>query len=310
MNPSHPSVKPSFGGHEKFAFRYGWLKKGVDAALQDPTIFSHDMGLVTLGVGKNMVRSIRHWCLATNLLTESETVGRIKQLVPTSLAERFLLDKGWDPYLEDIGSYWLVHWELSSNVTRALIWHYLFAQYYKPEFTKQQFVAFCGRQLESANIQTTPQMVEREVDCCLRTYVVTTRSAQGAFSEDSLDCPLAELELLRFAPGENIYSFNIGPKPTLPVQVFGYALLMFLLPFAHNRRAVAVDDCLYYPGSPGQVFKLDENSLVEYLEALETLTGGKLRLQESAGLRQIYLDDGLINTAQEDGYSLLDNYYE
>ena len=79
MNPSHSSVKPSFGGHEKFAFRYGWLKKGVDAALQDPTVFSHDMGLVTLGVGKDMVRSIRHWCLATNLLTESESVGRIKQ---------------------------------------------------------------------------------------------------------------------------------------------------------------------------------------------------------------------------------------
>src|SRR5690606_12098349 len=184
-----------FGGHEKFAFRYGWLKKGVDAVLTNPSIFSQDLALVKLGVGKNMVRSIRHWCLATNLLAEKPGAGRKQQLEPSPLANRFLLSEGWDPYLEDIGSYWLIHWELTSNTTRALIWHLLFAQYYKPEFTKQQFAAFCARQLESANVQITTRMIEREVDCCLRTYVMATRSKKGSFSEDSLDCPLAELEL-------------------------------------------------------------------------------------------------------------------
>jgi hypothetical protein len=171
-------------------------------------------------------------------------------------------------------------------------------------------LGFCARQLESANIQITPQMVEREVDCCLRTYVATTRTQKGTFSEDSLDCPLAELELLRFIPGDNIYSFNTGPKPTLPVHVFGYTLFLFLQSFANTRRSVAVDDCLYYPGSPGQVFRLNENSLVTYLEELEKLTKGKLRLQESAGLRQIYLGESLAESAVKDGYSLLDRYYE
>lgn len=102
---------------------------------------------------------------------------------------------------------------------------------------------------------------------------------------------------------------NIGPKPTLSAHVFGYALLQFLLPHASTRRAIAVDDCLYFPGSPGQVFKLDENSLVGYLEELEVLTAGRIRLQESAGLRQIYLDDSVIETATAEGYRLLDIYY-
>lgn len=310
MNMQQLTVKPTFGGHEKFPFRYGWLKKGVDATIEDDTIFSHDQALVKLGVGKNMVRSIRHWCLATNLLEETEVKGRAKPLIPTPLAERFILKTGWDPYLEDIGSYWLIHWELVSNKTRALIWHVLFAQYYNSEFTRQQFVAYCARYLEGAGIKTTPQMIEREVDCCLRTYVTTTRQSKNSFSEDSLDCPLAELELLRFTSSDNVYSFNIGPKLTLPVQVFGYALFMFLRPFASTRRAIAIDDCLYHPASPGQVFKLDENSLVNYLEELEGLTKGKLRLQESAGLRQIYLDESLIENATEDGYTLLDSYYE
>jgi hypothetical protein len=303
------SVKPTFGGHEKFAFRYGWLKKGIDAAFEDPTIFSHDLALVTLGVGKNMVRSIRHWCLATNILGETATSGRTRLLEPTELGRRLLLPGGWDPYLEDIGSHWLIHWELTSNTTRALVWHMLFAQYYESEFSKQQLIAFCARQLESANIKTTASTVERDVDCCLRTYVASSRRKKGPISEDSLDCPLAELELVRYILGDNIYVFNVGPKLTLPTHVFGYALLQFLLPFTSSRRTVAVDDCLYYPGSPGQVFKLDENSVVGYLEELEVLTSGRLRLQESAGLRQIYLDDTVIETATAEGYRLLDIYY-
>lgn len=302
--------KPTFGGHEKFPFRYGWLKKGVDATVENSTVFSHDQALVKLGVGKNMVRSIRHWCLAANLLEETNGVGRAKPLRPTTLAERFVLEKGWDPYLEDIGSYWLIHWELTSNRTRALAWHILFAQYYNSEFTRQQFTAFCARYLEGAGVRTTSKMVEREVDCCLRTYVTVVRPTKGVFSEDSLDCPLVELELLRFATNDNVYSFNIGPKFTLPVQIFGYALFKFLQPFASTRRSIAIDDCLYHPGSPGQVFKLDENSLVIYLEELEDLTQGRLRLQESAGLRQIYIDENLIENATEDGYALLKSYYE
>jgi hypothetical protein len=66
-------TKSMFGGHEKFVFRDGWLKKGVDAVSDEPGIFSDNRALVMLGVGKNMVRSIRHWCLATNVC--QETVG-------------------------------------------------------------------------------------------------------------------------------------------------------------------------------------------------------------------------------------------
>ncbi|MBK8432857.1 MAG: DUF4007 family protein [Chloroflexi bacterium] len=87
------------------------------------------------------------------------------------MANQILLEKGWDPFIEDIGSHWLLHWELVANTHRALFWHYLFAHYYEAEFTKEQFNAFCTRKLESAKIQTTAKMIAREVECCLRTHV-------------------------------------------------------------------------------------------------------------------------------------------
>ena len=58
----------SFAGHETFVFRYAWLTKAVEAVQTDPEIFSRDDAIVRLGVGKNMVRSIRHWGLATGVL--------------------------------------------------------------------------------------------------------------------------------------------------------------------------------------------------------------------------------------------------
>src|SRR5215210_4578418 len=91
------AVQYSFSGHETFPFRYPWLKKGFDAAREDGGVFLRDDATTTLGVGKNMVRSIRHWCLAAGVLEEGGEGG----LRPTELGTLLLADDGLDPYLED-----------------------------------------------------------------------------------------------------------------------------------------------------------------------------------------------------------------
>ena len=303
-------AKPSFGAHETFAFRHGWLKKGVDAAAHDPWLFTHDEALVTLGVGKNMVRSIRFWCLATGVAAEGEAVGRQRPVEHTRFGRRLLGDGGWDPYLEDPGSLWLIHWQLAANTDRALVWHIVFGDYYETEFSKAQLAHFVAQQFDKRGITTTPAMIEREVDTCLRTYAGTLARAKGpAALEETFDCPLVELDLLRLNAAEALYRFNIGPKVTLPAAVFGFALLHYLGRSDMTQRTVAVDECLYTPGSPGQVFKLDENSVVEYLEALETLTDGALRLQKTAGLRQIYFHHLNPDQFGDRAEHLLDHYY-
>jgi hypothetical protein len=72
-----PKVKYVFSGHETFPFRYTWLPKGVTNLLKDPELFARDDALVTLGVGKNMVRFIRHWCTAAGAI---ERVGRTRHM--------------------------------------------------------------------------------------------------------------------------------------------------------------------------------------------------------------------------------------
>ncbi len=46
--------KFKFSGHQTFAFRYGWLEKGVRAVASHSTVFSDEDALVKLGVGKNV----------------------------------------------------------------------------------------------------------------------------------------------------------------------------------------------------------------------------------------------------------------
>ncbi|MBN2257976.1 MAG: DUF4007 family protein [Anaerolineaceae bacterium] len=309
MDLSEQCVRPTFGGHEKFVFRHGWLKKGVDGVKRNPLIFTHDEALVELGVGKNMVRSIRHWCLATELVQEMDGVGLAHPLNTSMLGEKLLGDRGWDPFLEDIGSLWLLHWQLTNNLTRGFVGHILFSKFLETEFTKRQLANYMGSQFTRNNIHTTQGTIDREIDVCLRTYVPAVRNILGAIADETLDCPLAELDIVRFIPNDNIYRFNIGPKISLPLGVFGYTLLSFLSSTAENRRTIAVDDCIYQEGSPGQVFKLDENSLMEFLELLEKETKGKIRLEETTGLRQVYLDEN-IGKFEDLAFELLREHYE
>ena len=65
---------PVFARHETFHPRYGWLRKGFVAARNDPQIFLRKDAHISLGVGKNMARSIRYWCHAFKLLREETRV--------------------------------------------------------------------------------------------------------------------------------------------------------------------------------------------------------------------------------------------
>ena len=111
------NMKYKFSGHQTFAFRYGWLEKGVSGVQKHSDIFTRDDALVLLGVGKNMVASIRHWCQVTQLIeTDPNIKGNTgRQFRVTDIGQRLLLDSGWDPFLEDDASLWLIHWLLVSN---------------------------------------------------------------------------------------------------------------------------------------------------------------------------------------------------
>src|ERR1700726_2661602 len=121
------AAQHTFSGHETFPFRYPWLKKGYDAVRVDGDVFLRDDAMTTLGVGKNMVRSIRHWCLPAEVVEENPGEG--SALRPSSLGRLLLADDGLDPYLEDPATPWLFHWHIAANRTRATTWYWTFSHF-------------------------------------------------------------------------------------------------------------------------------------------------------------------------------------
>ena len=131
----------SFAGHETFPLRYAWLRKAVQHVAKTPGIFLEEDAMVHLGVGKNMVRSIRHWGLVCSVIEEvPNTRGRA--LRPTALGRALFDDEGWDPFMEDPATLWLLHYELASVPDQATTWYLVFSHLPQPEFTKAELLTW------------------------------------------------------------------------------------------------------------------------------------------------------------------------
>jgi hypothetical protein len=281
---------PHFAGHETFPLRYGWLKKAVDGIGENPALFSRDDALVSLGVGKNMVRSIRHWGLATNVLEEDADVpnNRGRSLRLTSLGKFVFGRSGVDPYLEEPGTLWLLHWQLCSAPDGPTTWHWAFNHFPDVEFTKERLVKSLQSVVDTNEwSRVAPSTLRRDVDCFVRTYTAS-RATRTLVLEDTLDCPFIELQLIQELDDGHLYSFVRSDHPSLPSWVVAFAVAEYWERHAANRDTLNFDDVAYRPGSPGQVLKLSEDGLARHLEELDRVTAHAIGYDVTAGLRQLY----------------------
>lgn len=281
----HPPFARSFAGHGTFAFRYAWLKKGVDLLRLDPEIFQREDAIVQLGVGKNMVRSIRHWCLATRVV-EQEPKTRSRSLRPSDFGTRLLGDEGWDPFLEDDASLWLIHWNLASTGTRAATWYWGFNRFHEYSFTRTTMVELLIRDLRTLGwADVSHSTIKRDVDCFVHTHL--SPRAGREHNDDAIECPLSNLGLLIQGPDGERLRFRVGPKTTLPAAVFAYALTQFWDKRNSNGKTLELREIMRSEGSPGLVFKLDQESMLGYLDVLKDVTAGYMVFEDTPLVRRV-----------------------
>ncbi|MCI0565193.1 MAG: DUF4007 family protein, partial [Nitrososphaera sp.] len=221
-------------------------------------------------------------------------------------------DNGFDPYLEDPATLWLIHWQLASDPRVATTWFWAMSHWHSIEFTKDQLISGLNSFREGTGHKpVSDNTLKRDVDCFVRTYV-HSRQTKTTILEDSLDCPLVDLRLITELPDSKTYQFQRGPKPSLPNEVFIFALIEYWTSCSNESKAdtsltssLAFERIAYGPGSPGRVFKLDEDSLASRLEAIEIITGGAYRYGETAGLKQVYRD----SEKRINPFELLKSYY-
>lgn len=281
----HPPFAKSFAGHQTFAFRYFWLKKGLDLVCGDSEAFQRDDAVVRLGVGKNMVQSIRHWCLATRVV-EEEPRTRSRSLWPTDFGSRLLSDNGWDPYLEDDATLWLIHWNLANIGSRAATWYWAFNRFHEYSFTRTIMVELLIGDMQALGwSDISHSTIRRDVDCFVHTYL--SPRADKAHIDDAIECPLSNLGILIQEPDSERLRFKTGPKTTLPAAVFAYALAQFWDKRNNGGKALELREIMRSEGSPGLIFKLDQESMLGYLDALKDVTSGYMVFEDTSLVRRV-----------------------
>jgi len=292
-----------FARHETFHPRYGWLRKAVEGVERDQAIFNAEDATVQLGVGKNMVKSIRYWALAAKLIEPTADSGSRNVLEQATCNGHAIFgDDGADPYLEAPGTLWLTHWWLLRPRCEIPVWWLAFNRFTPVEFTEAQLVEFVTEEI-SRSSWASPNVssIEKDVSCLLRTYAAVRRGR--ASIDDLLDCPFRNLGLIEEVSAD-AFRFVLGRKPGLPPEVVLYAVIDWMAMQVTGARTVALSRLVAEPGTPGRVFRLGDTTLAELLSEAVSLTGIGV-LSASAGTRQLAVA-GDLDAAKQ---AVLKSYY-
>jgi uncharacterized protein DUF4007 len=282
-------------GHESFTCRYTWLPKVVHHLQRDDRLFGdEEKAMVQLGVGKNMVRSIRFWAQSADIATSN---GKTPGHQLTRFAKLLLGENGLDRYLEDTRTLWLIHWKLATNISAPLLaWDYLLNRWQEPEIVTSKVVKVLHKETIKQGEKLSLATVVQHFEGFLHTYV-PTRGRKGVVQEDNLDCPLVELALI-LKVGEReveqsngrreaIYAFRREEKPEITPELFLYCLTSFWRERHPTEETLSFREVAHGHGSPGQVFKLPEEDVRARLDRLNQLTDRSFTFSESSNLQQV-----------------------
>lgn len=277
-----PSIAPvyRFGGHQSFALRIAWLPKAVATieAGTDP-LSTPIVGVVELGLGKNMVESLRCWIDAFGVAKRARHGWSL-----TPIGAAIFGENGHDPFLEDVQTLWLMHWTISTRSEgRFFAWELLVNRWTETTFSPSVVVDAFLREAERSDRRLSPISARQHFDVWLQSYLAG-RSGRG---EESLDSPMTALGLVRHAGErdvgggrrEPVYAFDRGPKQRLADATFAYALGDWWDEQYGGDETAPLREITFGRASPGQVFRLSEHEVRERLLALtsDPLSGFALR---------------------------------
>lgn len=263
--------------HETFCIRKGWIHKGVKNIIAYPRLFTNkDLNPCDiLGIGTNMVKSLRYWLLALGIMEEvSEGNQKIQRTTPLGA----LIDK-YDRYYEEDGTNWLLHYMLSKNEDLATSWFWFFNVFKVNSFDKNIFVKELTDYLYTEySYQPSDKMLGDDFDCIIKTYCSKDKEESP---EDINECPLTDLHLIEVADNK-FYKKNTPDKGAIHP-------LIILAVIADNAESeeVLISDLLNSQCNIGKTFNLDRATCFYYLEQLQKK--GYLDIVRTAGLDVIKL---------------------
>jgi len=290
-------LKYTFSGHDTFHCRQLWLKKGFDF-VQKAYSFNDEDAVVKLGVGKNMVSSIRYWLKSFNII---DTKDR-----PTEFGIKLLDNKdGYDPYLEDDASIWLLHYQLVKPGL-ASTYNIIFNEFRKEKlhFNRDVYINYLKRKREG---DSSLQFNENTILDDFGVFVKMYKSSDSAKDvEDSFSGILSEIELVKTLFTEHPngkgrteqYQIENTERDKMPAAV----LLFSILDNVNYGNSISLNSLEYDNNSPGAIFAMNRLGLLNKITEIVSENKG-ITFTDHAGIKELQFKK------KTNAYSILDTYY-
>lgn len=286
-----------FRAHETFFIRKGWLSKGMKYVSQNPSVFvdSENKATDVLGIGSNMVKSLRYWLQVTGLTSEPNSGKRYQSF--TDLGKSIFTN---DRYIEETGTLCLLQYKIASNYEGVTAWYYFFNEFNMSEFTKEDFVASINGFILSKGSSTAVRSLADDFNCIIGTYLPRYKSNPAKISpENNIDCPLGELGLIDvFNKTKKSYKKSMPPIDFINPWV----ALAIIVENANGRAEIGLNELLNAPCNIGKIFNLDAIVMLDLLRRIEKI--GELKIIRTAGLDIVRISNN--RTFQE----CVEKYYE
>lgn len=292
-----------FRAHDTFFIRKGWLYKGMKNVKNDKFVFMGANGnpMDVLGIGSNMVKSLRYWLQAVGLTYEPTSGKRFQEFTPLG---NVIYEH--DKYIEEMGTLWLLHYKLASNINEATAWYYFFNEFKQSEFTHDDFVMQLDAYIRmNGEEEKSNRILTDEFNCIINTYVPRIKSnPEKVQPENNIDCPFGELDIVDIVNKKaKIY------KKTIP-KIDAIHPLIVLAVIADNfidSDEIKISSILNDSCNVGKIFNLDIITLISILNRIELM--GYIKINRTAGLDVIKLSDTIHGDSNDEKFLWCVNEY-
>lgn len=261
--------------HESFSIREGWLSKGLIAVQKDSKVFSSDESTDIFGIGTNMVKSLKYWLYATNLIVDKHNS------IELSNFGKLILQ--YDSYMEDEFTWWMVHLNLLLNQDDFYVGNLFFNKCISKNFSKEDVFNIVSDTMNTKKLEYNEKILVDEINTVIKTYVIDNSNDTP---ENNFNCPLADLELLKRISKDNYERL----KPNY--RNLNYLVVYYLtLKVLDGREYLSIDELLKSQNGPARLLNLDKNLFNDYLDDMRR--NELISINRTAGLNMIYIQKPL-----------------
>jgi len=285
-----------FGQHQSFYLRDGWLHKGLEIIDMNSSLLSNPFAFERMGIGKNMVASLRFWIVATRV---ADYNVQTKEYSMTEVGRAIFEN---DSNINLSFTKGLIHYNLAksdditdSNGKRSSTVIYWFFNIVEGNIFEKETLLSMYTEWVSKYKDISANSLNRDIDVLLQMYDINNTYSDP---EDVLHSPLSELGLV-MREGKDIIQLE-GKSSHLDDELIYYILVDYMVENA--LPSLTFDDIATATKLPGKLFNLKREEVLKAVFSLQAK--GFVEFNQTNNLDAIY-----IKNPPESPIEILNQFY-